>query len=253
MYYYQFNIGDYLSHTRHLTPTEDLCYRRLLDYYYLHEKPILLDLPQATRLLCLNKEFIPDVQTVLTEFFIQTDNGWINPRADKEIKQYQGFIDAGKLGAAKRWSKDTNNPPNAPLKQPPMLNTNQQPITNKQIKLTATKVACPTGVSLNTWNDYLTLRKSKKLPITETALSGITREAEKAGLTLQETIVICCERGWGGFKAEWLKDEAKKAESQAWRTDDNLMLQKARELGISTTGKQRFQIIADIDKKKGNV
>lgn len=250
MHYYQFNIGDYLSHTRHLTPTEDLCYRRLLDYYYLHEKPIPLDLPQATRLICLNKEFLSDVQTILTEFFVETDNGWINERADKEIQQYQGYITAGKLGAAKRWAKPSDSPPNDPPKQSPMLNNNQQTINNKQIKPTATKVACPSDVSLNTWNDFLILRRSKKLPITETALLGITREAEKAGLTLQQTIVICCERGWGGFKSDWLKEEAKKGESQAWRTDDNLMMQKARELGISTTGKQRFQVIADIDKKR---
>jgi len=35
MHYYQFNIGDYASHTRHLSDLEDLAYRRLLDAYYL--------------------------------------------------------------------------------------------------------------------------------------------------------------------------------------------------------------------------
>ena len=39
MHFYSFNIGDYASHTRHLTPMEDLAYRRLLDIYYLHEQP----------------------------------------------------------------------------------------------------------------------------------------------------------------------------------------------------------------------
>ena len=39
MHYYSFNIGDYASHTRHLTAIEDLAYRRLLDLYYLHEQP----------------------------------------------------------------------------------------------------------------------------------------------------------------------------------------------------------------------
>ena len=110
-------------------------------------------------------------------------------------------------------------------------------------------------MSLNIWNDFLTLRRSKKLPITETALAGIAREADKAGLTLQDTIVTCCERGWGGFKADWLKAEAiaKEKESQAWRTDDTLMMQKARELGVHTTGKTRFEMIAAIDKKRGAV
>ena len=40
MHYYSFHIGDYMSHTRHLSLIEDLAFRRLLDFYYLHEQPI---------------------------------------------------------------------------------------------------------------------------------------------------------------------------------------------------------------------
>ena len=39
MHYYQFNIGDYASHTSRLSLMEDLAYRRLLDLYYLNEQP----------------------------------------------------------------------------------------------------------------------------------------------------------------------------------------------------------------------
>jgi len=46
---------------------------------------------------------------------------------------------------------------------------------------------------------------------------------------------------------------AKEKESQAWRTDDVLMMQKARELSVNTTGKSRFEVIAAIDKKRGAV
>lgn len=109
MHYYQFNIGDYSSHTKHLSPTEDICYRRLLDYYYLHEQPIPNDLAKITRLLCLNKEYITDVELVLNEFFTLINDGWINQRADKEIKQYQSFKTAGAAGAAKRWAKPDNS------------------------------------------------------------------------------------------------------------------------------------------------
>ena len=141
MHYYQFNIGDYLSHTRHLTPTEDLCYRRLLDYYYLHEKPIPLNPSESTRLICLNKEFVDDVCTVLNEFFVKTDIGWINPRADKEIKQYQGFAEAGKRGAEKRWSKPTDSPPISPPKQGLMANTNHKTINTNYKPLTITPLS----------------------------------------------------------------------------------------------------------------
>lgn len=54
--------------------------------------------------------------------------------------------------------------------------------------------------------DWLELRKAKKLPVTETAVKGVTREAEKAQMSMGEALRTCCERGWGGFNAKWLED-----------------------------------------------
>jgi hypothetical protein len=53
-------------------------------------------------------------------------------------------------------------------------------------------------------HDFIALRKAKKAPVTETALAGIKREAEKAGYSLERALQTCCERGWVGFKAEWV-------------------------------------------------
>lgn len=125
MHYYQFNIGDYASHTRHLTPIEDICYRRLLDYYYLHENPIKNDPSYLARVLLLD-DYKSSLESVLNEFFELTDDGWINARALKEITQYRKFIEDGKRGAAKRWGKGDYSPP----KQPPIANNNHKPITN---------------------------------------------------------------------------------------------------------------------------
>jgi len=88
MHYYQMNIGDYASHTSHLTPMEDLAFRRLLDYYYLHESPIPNDIELITRKLRLNGRST-DVQQVLNEFFILVENEWINARANDEIRAFK--------------------------------------------------------------------------------------------------------------------------------------------------------------------
>ena len=87
MHYYQFNISDYQSHAKHLTPIEDICYRRLLDWQYLHEKPIPTDIKSVCRLLVL-KDYQEDVEQILNEFFVLTDDGWINQRAFEEIQAY---------------------------------------------------------------------------------------------------------------------------------------------------------------------
>lgn len=60
------------------------------------------------------------------------------------------------------------------------------------------------GVSAKVIADFKKLRKAKKSPITETAVDGIKREAVKAGLSLENALKTCCERGWVGFKAEWV-------------------------------------------------
>ena len=57
-------------------------------------------------------------------------------------------------------------------------------------------------------DDFITHRKACKAPITETALKGYRREADKVGIPLAEAITIAIERNWRGFKASWvLRDE----------------------------------------------
>ena len=77
MHYYQFHIGDYATHTRHLTPIEDIAYRRLLDIYYLHERPLSDCLTTVARQINM-REYEAEVGLVLTEFF---DHGTKSPFA----------------------------------------------------------------------------------------------------------------------------------------------------------------------------
>lgn len=67
------------------------------------------------------------------------------------------------------------------------------------------------GVSDSVAKDFIQLRKSKKAAITKTALDGIEREATKAGMSLENALRTCCERGWAGFKAEWVGRDSMQA------------------------------------------
>ena len=61
----------------------------------------------------------------------------------------------------------------------------------------------PTDVSETVWQDFQQLRAKKRAPLTDTALDGLKREAEKARLPLQAAIAYCCEQGWQTFNAGW--------------------------------------------------
>jgi uncharacterized protein YdaU (DUF1376 family) len=203
MHYYQFHIGDYKSHTHHLSLLEDLAYRRLLDFYFLHEKPIKhRDVARQIGM----REHEEDVMTVLNEFFISTEDGFVSPRADKEIKQYKEFAEAGKRGAAKRWGTPPNGEAISPPNATPIATINQEPITtnHKPKRESATSVACPPDVSQQIWGDWVALRKSKKAPITQTVLNGAIAEAKILGWPLEKFLAEWCSRGSQGLKAEWI-------------------------------------------------
>ena len=215
MHYYQFNIGDYASHTRHLTIIEDLAYRRLLDAYYLQERPLSSGISSVARQINM-RDYETEIKAVLEEFWVLTDDGWINRRADQEIAKYQEFIEAGKRGAAKRWEKggdkggfsgangEGNSPPNAT----PMVNNKH---THKTITIdTWCHLLKPDDIEEKVWTDYLELRKAKNSPFTLTALEGIREEAAKAKLSINQALKICCFRGWQGFRADWVKEEDRK-------------------------------------------
>jgi hypothetical protein len=58
-------------------------------------------------------------------------------------------------------------------------------------------------VAIEVIRDFRALRKTKKAAISPTAIAGIKREADKAGLSLERVMRICCENGWTGFNASW--------------------------------------------------
>ena len=59
------------------------------------------------------------------------------------------------------------------------------------------------GVGEQLAADWLTVRRQKRAPLTQTALDGLVREAVTAGIPVVEAVRICVERGWVGFKASW--------------------------------------------------
>jgi uncharacterized protein YdaU (DUF1376 family) len=89
MIWYKFHIGDYITHTKHISDAEDLAYRRLLDLYYMSEKPIALDVKLVARKIGME---IEETESVLVEFFDKQDDGYHNNRADVEIAKYQSQV-----------------------------------------------------------------------------------------------------------------------------------------------------------------
>ena len=104
MNFYYRHIGDYLKHTGHLSLTEHGVLNLLLDRFYGTEKPITR---QEAFGLCRpgTKAERQAVESVLTEFFIETKSGYVNRRAVREIEKYQEKSEKAKQAIRTRWDK----------------------------------------------------------------------------------------------------------------------------------------------------
>jgi len=216
--YYERHIGDYLKDTSHLSLLEHGVYARLLDVYYTRESA----LPSAliARLIgARSKDELAALNVVLLEFFIATEAGdWLQVRCDREIAVYQKKVahnrEVGKLGGRPRKVETQQEPPGLSVgwQTEPTRNPLQSPDTRHQTpekkgqEIKTRAFALPEDVSPAVFSDWQALRRAKKAPITATAIDGIRREAHKAGITLESALAMACERGWTGFKAEWLVD-----------------------------------------------
>ena len=70
------------------------------------------------------------------------------------------------------------------------------------------------GVDKQVLEDFLAVRKAKRLPLTHTAIDGLEREARKASLEVKDAIRFCAEKGWGGFNANWYIGPTSSASNQ---------------------------------------
>lgn len=213
MHYYQFNIGDYASHTAHLDPIEDIAYRRMLDWCYTHETSLPQDVESISRLIRM-REYAPAIRDVLNEFFERTEDGWFSSRVQREIDHYKAKIEqaskAGKASAERRLNgrstgvQPTNN-------QEP-ITKNHKPRTKNYIK--GEVVTRPEFVDDEIWKDFLKHRKAKNAQVTDRVIDEITKQAQIAGWTLEDALKETVVRNWQTFKADWIKDAGKAMSKQ---------------------------------------
>lgn len=205
-------IGDYLSATTRLTTEQHGAYLLLLMDYWKNGPPPDDDrvLAQITR---MPENAWSNARSILEPFFKVSENKWTHVRVERELldaeKRKTTANLRAKAGAQARWSK--SNASSIPQAMPePMLVDASSPSPSPSSKARKTKpkssdVERPAEVGEKVWQDYL-LTRSK--PLTQTALDGLVREANKAGMTLEDALAESTMRGWTGFKADWMKNRA---------------------------------------------
>lgn len=149
MHYYQKNIGNYGRDTGHLSALEHGVYNLLLDWYYLNERPITMR--EAVRVSRGNPD---ETQTVLSEFFKETEAGWIHSYADRVIAEYHAKAERNRVNGAKGGRPKSSQPVDSiecktqvvPSGMPEVTLTNNSLTNNQEHK--REKGVSPTGSRL---------------------------------------------------------------------------------------------------------
>nr|DAK14688.1 MAG TPA: replication protein O [Caudoviricetes sp.] len=63
------------------------------------------------------------------------------------------------------------------------------------------------GIEGQIAEDFLTIRKAKRQPLTETAMRLIASEAQKVGMTAFQAVVFSIGNGWGSFRTDWVRNK----------------------------------------------
>lgn len=156
MHYYNFNIGDYMKSTRHLSLIEDLIYRRLLDVCYDTERPLPLDVAKVARLIGM-RENPEETQAILDEFFSKTQKGWIQKRVQKELSKYSAKAETARANGKKGGRPKKTQLVNSGNPEETQSKAKQEPINNNQETRNNKKNNPPPGecsLFAEFWNAY---------------------------------------------------------------------------------------------------
>ena len=106
----------------------------------------------------------------------------------------------------------------------------------------------PIEVSDGVWLSFLQVRRAKKAAVTDLAILGIKRECVKAGISLEEALTICCERGWASFKADWMQQRRNGSSGgeSFYQRDQRLKRQEAAKWGGAPANNDFMTIDAEV-------
>ena len=192
------HIGDFISGTMHMDATEKGAYiMLLLSHYQIGEIGLPNDDKKLSRIAGVSMKTWLRIKPTMEEKFCVAEYFWTHSRVIDTLRK------VAQLSANQRAKALKKHNSTHAAAQP----QHSQPKPKPNILSNKLDNIIPDGISEPLWNDFKTLRKTKKAPITETALNGIRKQASLAGITFKEALEICCQNGWAGFKAEWIKQK----------------------------------------------
>lgn len=211
MHYYKKNIGDYAKKTGRISILAHGAYTLLIDACYDRERFPTRD-EAIDWIGAESEQEVRAIDEVLRKFFTLENGFYVQKRIKEEIEAYRQKSIKNKEIAINRETKRkeacTKRVRTKQDREPnhkPITN-NHKPITIKKHKSISSEIDL-SDVPEQILSDFAELRKERRAPLTFTAIKGIRSQASQLGLELAEAIEICCNQGWTGFRASWVREK----------------------------------------------
>lgn len=160
----------------------------------------------------------PTADNIITELTFEP----IKQALKRDLARYEGIVEkrslAGQASAEKRKQnqhmsthvesvqQSSTNPTDNDIVIDSVIVIDNEIVKEKNIAFSFRKALTEFGVDRTVLDDWLKVRKNKKLTNSETAFKAIQREIYKSNLPPTECIKIAVEKSWGGFEAEWINN-----------------------------------------------
>lgn len=216
-----FYPSDWLAGTRGMTAAQMGVYITLIAMMYERAGPIPGD--DIAKLARLCGTSASSMRTILDDLISDdkitlADGMLFNRRAELEIEKVMAKSEVARASADARWQKNPKKSKEAASERnaDAMLAISHKVLSSPtdQKELNARKATkaetcegelIALGVHRQTLNDWQAVRRSKRAgPITRTVVDGLVAEAGKARISVADAVRIAAERGWQGFRAEWV-------------------------------------------------
>lgn len=172
----------------------------------------------------------PEPQDQFTEVVFEP----IKQCLKRDLIKYEGIRERNKENANKRWNaKECDRiPPHTTASNRIPKRTKNADSDNDNDKdiyiYSFFNSLIDYGFNKNLVNDWIQVRKAKKLTNTKTAFDKFIIEVEKCKLDKNEILKTCVEKSWGGFNSNWIEEEKPVYESSDDALYRNVMAQIAK-------------------------
>lgn len=191
--YYPHHIADFNNATRHLSRVERSIYRDLLDIYYDTEQPLTpVEQELARKVIARSEEEKQALRQVLSEFFVETDEGWRHERCEAVLVEYRAKVEkcaAAGIASAKSRKEKAEKRRAKPAAKPANLTDVERALNGRATGVQQTLSERATGVQQTLSGRATDVQQTCNQPITnnqnqsnsvsnDTATSGDRPEGE---------------------------------------------------------------------------